>query len=59
MKKKFLEINLPKIIGIYTLGFFSAIFLPKKQFLDIMNYQHEKINSNLKVIEKDTYYKII
>lgn len=58
-KKKVLQVNLKRIFLVYSIGFATALFMPKKYFMFIMGKHYERINNNLEVIEKNDYYKVI
>jgi hypothetical protein len=56
--RKSLEVNVKKIILMYSLGFITAIFMPQKIYFKIMNTFHSTINKNMIVHDKGDFYKI-
>jgi hypothetical protein len=47
-----------KVFLMYSVGFVSAFVLPKRYFFDIMRREHEMINDNIVVRERERYIRI-
>jgi hypothetical protein len=55
---KRLEINVKKIMLMYFVGFTSAMLLPNKYYVNLVNIYHNKILESIEIEDRENFIKI-